>query len=95
MIAERMIHACGQVDLADDLVISAGARRAGTQALANNVPIFCDSAMVAAGLTEKITNPKVVKIASLEAKRKARDLKTTRSAAQVDLWGMGPAGRSS
>ena len=87
MIAERMIHACGQVDLVDDLVITAGARRAGTQALANRVPIFCDSAMVAAGLSEKITNVKVVKIAALETMRKARDLKTTRSAAQVDLWG--------
>ena len=87
MIAERMIHACGQVDLVDDLVITAGARRAGTQALANGAPIFCDSAMAAAGLAEKITNPKVVRIAALETKRKARDGKTTRSAAQVDLWG--------
>lgn len=85
-IAERMIHACGQVDLAQDLVITAGARRAGTQALANKAPILCDSAMVAAGLTDKIENRKVVRISALETIRQARARHTTRSAAQVDGW---------
>lgn len=85
-IAERMIHACGQVDLLPDLVVTAGARRAGTQALANGVPVFCDSAMVAAGLTAKIENHKVVRIGALETARRARATKTTRSAAQVDGW---------
>ena len=85
-IAERMIHACGQIDIAEDLVITAGARRAGTQALANRVPILCDSAMVAAGLTSKIENKKVVRINALETSRMARKLGTTRSAAQVDGW---------
>ena len=91
-IAERMIHACGQVDLVGDLVISAGARRAGTHALAIDAPILCDSAMVAAGLTAKIENRKVVRIAALETARKAREMKTTRSAAQVDGWGDDLAG---
>ena len=85
-VAERMIHACGQVDLTKDLVISGGARRAGTQALASGATILCDSAMVAAGLTAKIENRKVVKISALETIRAARNLQTTRSAAQVDGW---------
>lgn len=85
-IAERMIHACGQVDLVDDLVITAGARRAGTQALANKAPILCDSAMVAAGLTDKIESKKIVRIGALETARRAREMQTTRSAAQVDGW---------
>lgn len=85
-LAERMIHACGQVDLAQDLVITAGARRVGTQALASGAPILCDSAMVAAGLSTHIDNRKVVRIAALDTVRRARDLKTTRSAAQIDSW---------
>jgi len=85
-IAERMIHACGQVDLVDDLVITAGARRAGTPALASGAPILCDSAMVAAGLTDKIENKKVVRISALATRRQERRRKTTRSAAQVDSW---------
>lgn len=85
-LAERMIHACGQVDLVQDLVITPGARPAGRQALVAGAPILCDSAMVAAGLTHTIANPKIVRISALETLRRARALKTTRSAAQVDGW---------
>ena len=85
-LAERMIHACGQADLAADLVLTPGARGAGSQALAEGVPIFCDSAMVAAGLSAAIQNRKVVRIGAPETACRARTMKTTRSAAQVDGW---------
>lgn len=86
VVAERMIHSCGQVDLIDDLVITPGARLAGTKALQSGVPILCDSAMIAAGLLSSITNLKVVKIREPETANLAREMGTTRSAAQVDTW---------
>ena len=85
-IAARMIHACGQVDLLTDLIISPGAHRAGANALAAQAPILCDSAMVAAGLSHKIKNEKIVRIAAPETARRASEINTTRSAAQVDAW---------
>ncbi|WP_031744325.1 precorrin-8X methylmutase, partial [Mycobacterium tuberculosis] len=50
-VVVRLIHTCGQVDVAehvaytDDVVARAGA------ALAAGAPVLCDSSMVAAGIT--------------------------------------------
>ncbi len=85
-VALRMIHACGQVDLAQDIVMRPGACLAGVEALRREAPILCDSAMVAAGLLRTISNPKVVEIATAATAVRARQLETTRSAAQVDGW---------
>ena len=50
-VAVRMIHACGQVDLVDDLGFSPGVVAAARTALQNGAPILCDAEMVASGVT--------------------------------------------
>jgi hypothetical protein len=50
-VAVRMIHACGQVDLVDDLDFSHGVVTAARTALQNGAPILCDAEMVASGVT--------------------------------------------
>ena len=50
-VAVRMIHACGQVDLVDDLAYSPGVVAAARGALRAGAPILCDAAMVASGVT--------------------------------------------
>lgn len=52
-IATRLIHACGMVDVLDDLFMSAGAGAAGSQALAKGVPIITDVQMVAHGIIKR------------------------------------------
>src|SRR5258708_25438745 len=50
-LAVRVIHACGMVDVVDDLQFSEGAGTAGRTALAQGAPILCDAGMVAQGIT--------------------------------------------
>jgi precorrin-8X/cobalt-precorrin-8 methylmutase len=50
-VAVRMIHACGQVDLAADIGASPGVVGAAMAALRDGAPILCDAHMVAAGVT--------------------------------------------
>jgi precorrin-8X/cobalt-precorrin-8 methylmutase len=88
-VVVRLIHTCGQVDVAehvaytDDVVTRAGA------ALAAGAPVLCDSSMVAAGITVARL-PAGSQIVSLVADPRAAELaarlRTTRSAAGVELW---------
>src|SRR5208283_6181469 len=50
-VAVRVIHACGMVEAAGDLVFSPGAAAAAREALRAGAPIFCDARMVAEGVT--------------------------------------------
>ena len=50
-LAVRVIHACGMVDVVQDLAFSPGAGAAGRAALAAGAPILCDARMVAEGVT--------------------------------------------
>ncbi|WP_394688546.1 precorrin-8X methylmutase [Hoeflea sp.] len=88
-VVVRMIHACGMVDLADDIVISPGFAEAARAALVAGAPVICDVEMVRHGVIGRLmpcdndvlcllNDPQVREIASRDA--------TTRSAAQVDLW---------
>jgi precorrin-8X/cobalt-precorrin-8 methylmutase len=88
-VVVRLIHTCGQVDVADhvaytdDVVARAGA------ALHAGAPVLCDSSMVAAGITAARL-PAGNQVVSLVADPRAADLaarrRTTRSAAGVELW---------
>lgn len=88
-VVVRLIHTCGQVDVAehvaytDDVVVRAGA------ALAAGAPVLCDSSMVAAGITTARL-PAASEVVSLVADPRAAELATrrhtTRSAAAVELW---------
>ncbi|MGY4712140.1 precorrin-8X methylmutase [Mycolicibacterium sp. CBM1] len=85
----RLIHTCGQVDVAEHVAFSPGVVSATHAALVAGAPILCDSSMVAAGITAARL-PAGNEVVSLVADPRAADLarrrETTRSAAGVELW---------
>lgn len=88
-VATRLIHACGMVDVADDLSFSADVAEAGRAALAAGAPVLCDCEMVAAGIIRSrlpAGNKVIVTLNDPRVKMLAAKLKTTRSAAAVVLW---------
>ncbi|NEA34627.1 precorrin-8X methylmutase [Streptomyces sp. SID13031] len=89
-VAVRMIHACGMTDLVKDLAWSDSVVKAARAALQGGAPIFCDAAMVAAGITRKrlpADNEVVCTLSDPSVPELAKRLETTRSAAAIDLWG--------
>lgn len=89
-IAIRMIHACGMVDLAADIVVSPDFVASGRAALAAGAPVICDAEMVRHGVIRRLLpkgNDVVCLIGEAEVAVRAKADATTRSAAQVDLWG--------
>src|SRR6202162_6443524 len=50
-VAVRIIHACGMVEVAADIMFSRGAVLAGIAALKAGAPVLCDSKMVSNGIT--------------------------------------------
>jgi precorrin-8X/cobalt-precorrin-8 methylmutase len=89
-VAVRIIHACGMVDTAADIVFSPGAVRAGTTALEAGAPILCDSKMVANGVTRARLprdNAVICTLDAPEVAALAARLGTTRTAAAIELWG--------
>jgi precorrin-8X/cobalt-precorrin-8 methylmutase len=88
-VAVRMIHACGQVDMAQHIVFGGSLVAAARAALQAGAPIFCDSEMVAHGVTRARLPAKNEVVCTLNDSRTA-DLAakhaTTRSAAALDLW---------
>ncbi|WP_315853050.1 precorrin-8X methylmutase [Rhizobium terricola] len=88
-LAIRLIHACGMVDLADDIVFSGGAFEAGAAALAGGAPVLCDVEMVRHGIIRRLLPAQNEVLCLLNDERvrpKAVEIGNTRSAAQVDLW---------
>jgi precorrin-8X/cobalt-precorrin-8 methylmutase len=88
-VAVRMIHACGQVDVAPHIVFGGNLVAATRGALAAGAPVFCDAEMVAHGITRArlpaqndvictLNDPRTAALAANDA--------TTRSAAALDLW---------
>jgi precorrin-8X/cobalt-precorrin-8 methylmutase len=88
-VAVRIIHACGMVEIADELVFSPGAVALGRAALAQGAPILCDAKMVAHGVTRARLPRGNAVICTLDDPRVpelAQTLGTTRSAAALELW---------
>jgi precorrin-8X/cobalt-precorrin-8 methylmutase len=88
-LAVRMIHACGQVDLVDDIGFSPEVVSAGRAALRAGAPILCDARMVAAGVTRSrlpADNPVLCTLSDPRVPELAATLGTTRSAAALQLW---------
>jgi precorrin-8X/cobalt-precorrin-8 methylmutase len=88
-VAVRVIHACGMVEAARDLVFSSGAAEAAERALRAGAPIFCDARMVAEGVTRArlpAGNEVVCTLAEPATPALAATLGTTRTAAAIDLW---------
>jgi precorrin-8X/cobalt-precorrin-8 methylmutase len=88
-VVVRLIHTCGQVDVADHVAYSDGVVAKSHSALAAGAPVLCDSSMVAAGITKArlpASNEVVSLVADERAPALADRLGTTRSAAGVELW---------
>jgi precorrin-8X/cobalt-precorrin-8 methylmutase len=88
-VAVRMIHACGQVDLAADVGFSPGLVAAARAALRSGAPILCDAEMVASGVTRArlpAGNDVVCTLRDPRVPLLAVELSTTRSAAALELW---------
>lgn len=87
-VAIRLIHACGMVDILDDLAFSDGAAEAGASALANGAAVICDVEMVRHGIIERhlaTGNDLLCKVADEDARALAPVIGSTRSAAAMDL----------
>ena len=88
-IAVRIIHACGMIDIASDIELSADFAGRARAALANGAPILCDAKMVAGGITRARLPAGSAVMCTLDAPEVAglaARLKTTRSAAALELW---------
>jgi precorrin-8X/cobalt-precorrin-8 methylmutase len=88
-VAVRIIHACGMVETAADILFSPGAAPAAIAALQRGAPILCDSRMVADGVTRSrlpAGNEVICTLGDPTVAALAARLRTTRSAAALDLW---------
>jgi precorrin-8X/cobalt-precorrin-8 methylmutase len=88
-VTVRMIHACGMVDLADDVGVSPRFGERAEAALHAGAPILCDTAMVAAGITRArlpARNDVVCTLGDRDVPALARELGTTRTAAALEHW---------
>ncbi|MEU7765764.1 precorrin-8X methylmutase [Nocardia sp. NPDC049190] len=88
-VVVRMIHGCGQVDLATDIAFSPGVVASARTALRAGAPILCDATMVASGVTRRrlpADNDVICTLADPRVPELAAATGTTRSAAALELW---------
>jgi precorrin-8X/cobalt-precorrin-8 methylmutase len=89
-VVVRMIHACGQVDLVDDVAFSPAVVERAREALDAGAPVLCDAQMVASGVTRRRLpkdNDVVCTLNDPRVPGLAAELGTTRTAAALELWG--------
>jgi precorrin-8X/cobalt-precorrin-8 methylmutase len=88
-IATRVIHACGMVEIVDDLIITEDFTPAAIKALQSGSPIFVDVEMVRHGIIARQIKTGNEIICTLNDPR-AREIgiarSITRSAAALELW---------
>ncbi|MBX8561842.1 precorrin-8X methylmutase [Pseudomonas cichorii] len=88
-LAVRVIHACGMVEVIEDLRFSPGAGTAGRNALAAGAPILCDARMVSEGITRSrlpANNQIICTLHDEGVPEMARELGNTRSAVALERW---------
>jgi len=88
-VAVRMIHACGQVDLVDDLEFSPDVVEKAHAALRAGAPVLTDANMIASGVTRQrlpADNDVLCTLSDPRVPALAAQLGTTRSAAALELW---------
>jgi precorrin-8X/cobalt-precorrin-8 methylmutase len=88
-VAVRIIHACGMPEIARDIVMSTSFAERARQALKDGAPIFCDSKMVANGVTRArlpAGNDVLCTLDDPSVPAIAQRLDNTRSAAALELW---------
>lgn len=89
VVAVRMIHACGMVNLVDDLKYSLDVVESGRAALRAGAPVLCDAQMIASGVTRKrlpADNEVLCTLSDPSVPSLAERMGTTRSAATLELW---------
>ncbi len=89
LLATRVIHACGMVEVADRLAFTDTAFRAGAAALAEGAPVLCDCEMVGAGIIRRYLpaeNEVIITLNAPSVPELAKTIGNTRSAAAVELW---------
>src|ERR1700736_3688886 len=88
-LAVRIIHACGMVDIADDLLMSPTFAARASEALLRGAPVLCDAKMVAHGITRSRlprNNSVVCTLDDPAVAPLAAEIGNTRSAAALELW---------
>ncbi|MEE4744922.1 precorrin-8X methylmutase [Pseudomonas alliivorans] len=88
-LAVRVIHACGMVEVIEDLRFSPGAGKAGRYALAAGAPILCDARMVSEGITRTrlpANNEIICTLHDEGVREMALELGNTRSAVALERW---------
>ena len=88
IVAVRMIHAAGMVDLAPHIRFTPGMAIAARTALEDGAPILCDAEMVAHGVTRArlpAANPVICNLRDPRTPDLAARLGTTRSARRACL----------
>jgi len=88
-VAVRMIHACGQPEIAPYIEFHPDVVASARAALAAGKPILCDANMVAHGVTRArlpADNEVLCTLRDPRVPGLAEDMGTTRSAAAMELW---------
>ncbi len=88
-IVVRMIHAAGQVSLAQSIAFGPGLVNTAREAVKRGAPILCDAEMVAHGITRArlpAENEVICTLRDPRVPELAATLGTTRSAAALELW---------
>ena len=88
-VAVRMIHACGQVEVAQHIAFGHDVVATARGGLGLGAPILCDAEMVAHGITRArlpADNDVICTLRDPRVPALAEKLGTTRSAAALELW---------
>jgi len=88
-IVVRMVHACGNVEVAQHIVFGGDCLGAARSALSAGAPILCDAEMVAHGITRArlpAANDVICTLNDPRVPALAKQGGTTRSAAAIELW---------
>ncbi|WP_438764656.1 precorrin-8X methylmutase [Kushneria sp. TE3] len=89
-VAVRMIHACGVVELAGQIVFGGGDIMRAREAIFQGAPILCDAGMVERGVTRArlpADNNVVCTLHDARTFDLAKRIGNTRTAAAIELWG--------
>jgi len=89
IVAVRMIHAAGMVNLAPHIRFSPGMATLARAALEAGAPILCDVRMVSEGITRTrlpANNAIICTLQDPAVPALAMEMQNTRSAAAVELW---------
>lgn len=88
-VAVRIIHACGMVEMAEQIAFGGNVVAAATNALRVGKPILCDAEMVRHGIISRLLPNENAVLCTLNDGNThdlAARMKTTRSAAAVEAW---------